>query len=207
MKQIKKLFDNEKYIFQAGIINELVVYGILILESDRIYTNFNESLVRKALDYMQKRHPLLRAHAEYDFEKSSDIHLIINDENDSKTKEIDFEWINLKQSNRENMIREIENFKNKKMLFKNRLLWSFGLIEYNDSAKNYYSIVLKVNQSVSDGMNVSALVVEIGNIMNALINQTECDEMKIRLELEDSIYAHVEKSQLFTKEILFTRKF
>jgi hypothetical protein len=54
---------------------------------------------------------------------------------------------------------------------------------------------------ISDGINGSVLVTELCNMINALILNTECDEMKTNLDLSDNFYKLAADRGLFTESV------
>lgn len=56
--------------------------------------------------------------------------------------------------------------------------------------------------AISDGINIMTLLLEIINIINALESDSECDEMRVKLNLPESSHVMCEKTGLFREEYL-----
>lgn len=68
--------------------------------------------------------------------------------------------------------------------------------------KKQYSISLAVHMAISDGMNIMTVLAEIINVINALETNTECDEMRVRLDPPESSHSMCEKTGLFRDDYL-----
>lgn len=55
--------------------------------------------------------------------------------------------------------------------------------------------------SISDGFNVTTLVIELVNIINALETGSECDETQIKLSVPESCESYCKKAQLYREEL------
>ncbi|CAF0764066.1 unnamed protein product [Brachionus calyciflorus] len=169
-------------------------------------TNFrlNKDLVQNALIYLQRRHSYLNAYL--NIQKSENlIHLIIP--NEDRSHKIALEWLDLTSQNVDRNKLNKESAKFNSILFKyddKCLLWRVQVIEYLENGKFTYLINLVANMSITDGMNVSALSVEMINIINALIDERECEEMILKLEPLKDMFTLCKESGIFKEDHLET---
>lgn len=77
------------------------------------------------------------------------------------------------------------------------------IVSFSDSLvpeKINYSFGLACHKSISDGLNVTTILLEIINIINALETGCECDEMLIKCSPPESSQSMCEKTGLFREE-------
>ncbi|CAF1068933.1 unnamed protein product [Brachionus calyciflorus] len=194
-----ELTEYEKTFVNAFILGEFIVMGTSFI-SDR-ETNFklNKLLVRNALVYLQKRHPYLNAYLK--IQKSENLmHLIIPYED--RSHKIDLEWLDLTNEIVDHDKLKKELAKSNSIYFKydnKDLLWKVQIIEYLENGKFSYLINLIANLAITDGMNICALSVEITNIINSLIDERECEEMRVKLEPLKDMYTLCKETGIFKK--------
>lgn len=80
-------------------------------------------------------------------------------------------------------------------------MWRCLVVAYPDEFKRtQYCFSLAIHMAISDGLNVIALLIEIINIINSLEIESECDEMRIKLEPPESSLSLCQKTKLFREE-------
>ena len=158
----------------------------MVIVSSEEGSVLNESLVKKALLYMKKRHPLFRANLVH--EKTTKL---VNLNIESKySDEINLEWSLV--DCRKSLIKELEIFSSRLFDYDSKcLLWRCKVIEFleNDCVK--YAIVIILPLFITDGINITAITFELVNIINSISNNKECEEMKTQLDLVDNLHVNI----------------
>jgi hypothetical protein len=195
-KLLYELTDYEKIVLNINKLGDLLVMGIILIENEETNSNvqLTESTVRNALNLLQKRHPFFHAY----IDENSNLQI-----NEQDYNLIELEWFDQDQlqPNRSEMLTQLELFNAKPFDFKaySNLVRCkvVRYLENESSNKIMYSISLSIASIITDGINVTAITIELVNIINALLSQTECSEMKTCLEPVESLHYYVEKYKLF----------
>jgi hypothetical protein len=192
-----KLNAFQKLKYYIASYGDYIVFSIGILESkhDQALT---EAIVQKALKFMQNRHPHLRGHIQHDLDSpEDDVYLVIDDIN---YKPIDLEWSIV--SCREVMMTEMELFNSELMRFKDRCsIARVKVVEFTEHNSTLFSLSFRTIPVISDGINIVAILTDLMNIINALIEGTECFEMTETLDLGDNMHTRLEKQGFITDEM------
>ena len=152
------------------------------MDSDQ-ETLLDENLVRKAMLYMKKRHPLFRANVDHD-PISKSVNLIIQNK---YTDDVDLEWCQI--NSRNFLTKKLEEFNSKLFEYeKDCLLWRCKVIEFKENDMVKYCLALVLPLYITDGINISTLIIEVVNIINSILNNKECEEMRIHLDLIDNLH-------------------
>jgi hypothetical protein len=192
------LSEYEKTMFYSLLYGDLNVFGVSVISSAEIEYNLSRETVEQALFYLKKRHPLLRAHIRHDID-SEDVHFVINELKNSPRVEL--EWS--KVDSRDEMVLEIEKFSSKKFKYGPGILtWESKVIEINNQHNNSkpWAICILLPLFVTDGINISTLLVELVNIINSVGTGKECNEMKLDLNLIGSLNDETIKSGFFIEK-------
>ena len=195
-KTIVKLCPYEKSLYYYSRCGDCLVIGIAVIESEK-RTILTSLLVRHALNYLKNRHPLLRAYLEHDKE-SDEVYLVMRDDIISFSfDEICLEWSNV--YTKEALTDELEKFNSKKFEYeKKSYLWRAKVVKFNEDDKDKYAVSFVLPLYLTDGLNISCILIELVNIINALLIDKECEEMKVRLELVDNLNVLTSEYKLFS---------
>jgi hypothetical protein len=190
------LSEYEKSLYYYTKCGDLMVLGVAVVESSVSQHTLDVDVVRRGLNFMKKRHPLLRAHLEHE-PPNEDVYLIINKLEESVDCEL--EWVNIETRDELNF--KLEQFNSKMFHYDSKcLLWRCKVIRFLENNNEKYAVCLQIPLFITDGLNIIALLVELVNILNALAVDKVCDEMKIELDLVDNLNVMTEKSHLFTEK-------
>ena len=150
-----------------------------------------------ALKIIQSRHPFLRAYLIIDNEK---MYLkIIARENES-SKNIQLDWVETENLSRDDAIEKASAFNCKYFqTSEHELLWRIQVIKFNNN-KTQLMINFVASGTITDGLNICTLLVELVNILNALAQNIECDEMKTKLEPMANLHTLCESRNLFNEK-------
>ena len=165
-----------------------------------------KSLVQKALAYMLNRHPFLNSYLETN-RLTNEMFLKVPLE--KLNDKINLVWLDLKLDNviREQLIAESASFHAKPFPEETKsLLWKIQIIEYTCDGKLKFLMNLVTNMAISDGLSISCLSIEIINIINALIDEKVCDEMKISLQPLEDLHTLCKERNLFKESHFKTIK-
>jgi hypothetical protein len=190
------LSEYEKSLYYYTKCGDLMVLGVAIINNSSQRQTLDVDLVKRGLKFMKKRHPLLRAHLEHE-PSNEDVYLIINKLDESA--ECELEWKTIES--RDELNQELETFNCKMFHYEKKcLLWRCKVVEFKENDALKYAICLQIPLFITDGINITALLVELVNIINAILVDKVCDEMKTELELVDNLNIMTEKSKLFTEK-------
>jgi hypothetical protein len=194
----------EKVIYKINTMGEIIFLGFDIIESQsQTVEELTRECVDRALGHMQNRHPLLRAHLEFATE-SDKVEFVYSE---SKTERLCLtEW--KKVESREKMMDIVHVFANSTFDLANKgLLWRFKTIEFVEDEVKKFTLAILINGVITDGLNGMTLLVEIVNIVNAMLKNEECTEMKVRheraaknfhdLAIERNLFNEAEQSSKF----------
>ena len=192
--QISKL---ENFYLNYNKSGDLIVGATAFIESNQ-EIELTQELVRRALVYLQQRHPFLRAFYEENTLESK-IFLKIQQQGSYQDK-IEFEWLELSddQSTRNEVIRNIERYTSKLIDFEdnNTLLWRYQVVSHIEDSKKKFAASIVIPAVITDGINIMAVLIESVNIINALLTNSECKEMKEELDISLGLADRVEKEQM-----------
>lgn len=205
--EVCELSEYEQYVYNLTLTGDENVIGIIKIEAKDYASRviLTENVIKKALFYMYKRHPLFRASIKQNNVCNGDklkIWFQINNQIPSNEQFLDYEYCEC--NNYSEAINELEIFNSKKFNYSDQtsLLWRFKVILLNETSKNIsYFLALTLPLYTTDGINMSTICVEIFNIINSILNQSECNEMHEKLELVENMHQLLEKHLLFNGEI------
>lgn len=197
--QLIELSSYEKFFYYATLVGDTNVISISIISTNN-NVKLNDETVKRAMLYMFKRHPLFRAHIKNN-ENVKKIYFAIPKNFIKKTQDMKFE--RLVVNNRDEFIKECENFNS--TLFKyedNCLLWKIKIVEFmDDDKKNKIGLLLLAPMYLTDGINIVTLSNELVNIINSLLENKECVEMNETLALYENIESMVERNGLISSKL------
>jgi hypothetical protein len=196
-KALIKLSPFQVYDYYLASCGDYVTFNLGIIRSSQ-GTKLENDHFKKALVFMQERHPLLRAHIEHDTTNPRDVYLVFN----QKPRDIDLDWTSDVNS-REEMVKEVEKFNNRRFNFRESCLLLRAIcIEFTDSdGQKKYAISFRMISGLTEGLNMCALLIETMNIVQALVSGTECEEMKTKLDFVENVHAQLIKNNLFTEDL------
>ncbi|RNA07530.1 hypothetical protein BpHYR1_048307 [Brachionus plicatilis] len=194
--------------FERALVN-ICQSGDCIIMSTSFFDNklnikLDKSIVKKALILMQNRHPLLNSYLETSKLTNK---MLLKVPSEKLSDKIKLEWLDLTnhQVTREQLINESAKFHAVPFFNEEKsLLWKIQVIEFKCDEKLNFIMNLVTHMIISDGLSISCLSVEIVNIINALIDGKECDEMKILLEPLADLHTLCKERNLFKESHLKT---
>lgn len=177
----------ERWIYYMTLLGDENVIGVSILETigdNEQLPDINNGLFKDALKYMAKRHPLLRAFIKQ--EKNDKIFYEILDNIDNQL-EYKYQVV----ESRNELINSMELFNMKLFDYSRKcLLWRVKLVKFKDNDnREKYCIILILPMYMTDGVNITTLLVELVNIVNSLLTRQTCIEMSESLDLLDNIHS------------------
>lgn len=199
------LNDYQKMLYYFTKYGDLLVIGLSIVENvsdSQTEVCLDRGLVKSSLSYLMKRHPLLRAHVvEKIVDGERKVYLNIADDNDEQMNitEEDLAWKNI--STRDGLMSELEEFNSKKLDYSSKCkLWRASVYEFTEDDKRKYAIAFLLPLYITDALNITALSIEIVNIINAQLLHIQCEEMKSPLDVEADVYTLTERDNLIGNE-------
>jgi hypothetical protein len=190
--KLVELIPVEKFFYHGTVLGDEYVIGIAITSANDIM--LNDDLIKEAMYYLYKRHPLFRAHIHVD-SISKKIYFAIPTVYEKTADEMKFQRCRL--SSRSDLTREIERFSVQCLDYKSKvLLWGLEVMEYEQNEQNIHVFVLSVPMYMTDGVNITALTIELINIVNSLMQNKKCQEMIQSLDLVDDVEKIIEKYNL-----------
>jgi hypothetical protein len=187
----------EKIWSNLCLSGDYITMATSFIESKDSQTCLTESLLMEALVCMQRRHPFLRAHLEIQGLDHETMFFALMDEHEARDK-IELKFVDLTPYSREKLLDESAHFNSLLFDFNQRhLLWRSELISYQQDDKIKYVLNLAFFVTLTDGLNSTALSIEIANILNALLSGQTCHEMVHQLEPAESLFAYCSKSNIF----------
>lgn len=173
----------------------------------------NRDIVLGALKFMTLRHPYLRAYL-LDIHSKQDRRMYFRimkeeDKDNNLSAKIQLEWLDIGESPREKVIEYASIFNSK--VFElvaagtsnkqaKHFLWRVQVIQFTLNSKKCYCINFVCLKAITDGMNILTLVIELMNILNAMLTDADCEEMKIRLEPVENMHVLCQtRGELFKK--------
>ncbi len=134
---------------------------------------------------MKKRHPLLRANISHDPVLKS-VNLIIKNK---YAEDLDLEWCRI--DSRVFLTKTLEEFNSKLFEYEKKcLLWRCKVIEFKENGINKFCLALVLPLYITDGINITTITIELVNIINSILNDRECEEMRINLDLIDNLHVN-----------------
>lgn len=134
MSFLYELSQDEKAVYYITTLGELLVLGASVIESEND-TVLDINTITKALDFMQRRHPLMRAHLEFDSNKmfykiNETLEIDIN-------QDVEFEILKSKdqlQSKLEEFNTRLFDYKSKSKLWR---VCVYSFVEHENGSKQY----------------------------------------------------------------------
>lgn len=192
----------ERLLVNTCRAGDCVIMSTSFIDNESNY-KLDKSIVKKALNYMQNRHPFLNAYLETS-RLTNKMVLKVPLKEDSHGK-IKLDWLDLteNQVTREQLINESANFHSAPFSNDSQsLLWKIQVIEYKCDEKLNFVMNLVTNMAISDGISITCLSIEIINIINSLIDGKECEEMKVKLKPVADLHTLCEERNLFNQSHL-----
>ncbi len=96
-------------------------------------------------------------------------------------------------------MKELEALTDQRMDFDNKCqLWKAGLFLFQDDDTTLkYALAFFLPLYMTDALNITSLIIELTNLINSLIIETECEEMTTGIPIVDSEASLIEKENLF----------
>lgn len=199
-QRLVELSPTEKYYYYASLLGDMNALSISIINIDDNEVQLNDGIIKEAIYYMCKRHPLLRAKLYKD--ENTKKHYFSDD---YEKKLINFEETVFERSrvnDRNEFISECEKFNSIIFNYSNNcLLWRLKVVEFKEDLKHKLGLILVLGLYITDGVNISALSIDLLNIINSLLQNKQCIEMNEHFELLDNTEKIIETHGLLTPEI------
>ncbi len=149
----------------------------------------DSGLVRRAMAILQQRHPFFRAYLHEERNANRMFLKIDGTETlEKQEQKLELEWIDWTNETepitRQTVVDKSAQFDSIPFVYgKDHLLWKCQVIAYKDVATSAvkYIINLVIHIAITDGINTTTLTIELINILNALLTDQQCDEMRIKL--------------------------
>ena len=186
--RLVELIPVEKFFYYSTLFGDEFVNGITITN----YIKLDDFMIKEAMFYLYKRHPLLRAHFKLD---DTNIYFAIPFNDEKTITDMNFERHNLKS--RDELVKELERFSVQTLDYsKKDILWRLEVVTFieKDCENTAFTITLPMN--MTDGINITVLCIELINILNSLLNSEICFEMTEKLELLDDVKTLIKKHNL-----------
>ena len=198
--QTFELNDYDKIFAYLNYFGDILVMGTSFLETTQPITKDH---VKKALIYLQKRHPFLGAYLDAHF-KENRFYIKFDPQDQEISNQIELEWLDLSNEpfSRRKLIEESNQFNSKLFtLGPGHLLWRVQVISYKDEQDQIkYVLNLVVQVVITDGLNITTLSIEIVNILNSILSESVCEEMITKMEPCEGLYEICKKTCLFKDE-------
>lgn len=187
-KNLIELTDFEKVLLHVNRCGDSLVMVTAFVESTNLNNQLNEELCRKALSFLQKRHPFLRAFL------TENTNLEIQTDNYDS---LELEWSDNSITYHE-LISQLETFNCKLFDFKSKSHLARSKIASFIHLNGVKTFALNLSGSIviTDGVNITTLIIEFINIINALAMNKECNEILQILEPAESLNYMADKQQM-----------
>lgn len=196
MEVINKPFnDYERSLFNFNKCGDLLVFSIGILESYEPL-NLDRNIFKKVLFFLMKRHPFLRSKISTD--QNRNLYFKIN-ANVVNCNDDDLSFIHL--SSRDELEDSLAELTKNKLDYEKNL-WRMIIFDFDENSQKKYAISFWLPLFITDGLNITALQIEIVNILNSLITNTECEEMIVSLPLTENMFEITKRKDLIGKDQL-----
>ncbi len=183
----------EKFLYYHTRFGGLFVLAVGILEPGPKYSDLTESIVNQAARSMQKRHPFLRGQLHLADSNPDQVYISLPEFTDSSTPQPHLSWI--ETACREELSPALDKFAFN--LTTESLVWRLRVIQINNTKQTAICMCLPL--FLTDGINISVLIVELVNIINALMTGRECLEMTQTLQSQPNMHEMSRKVGLFTE--------
>ena len=201
MENVKKyeLTNFEKGLLEPNLEGEFLTMATSFLDiTTEIELDKIKSSSLEALKHLQRRHPFLRGHVTAE---GDNVFVVVEDEKEAADK-IDLEIIDLTKATptRRDLIDTCALFNSTEFNFLVKLVWRTQLIIYKEENKTKLVFNLVFPLLVIDGFSITTLSIEFVNILNALLTNKTCIEMREQIEACGSIHEYFHKSGLYNEE-------
>ena len=201
MESVKKyeLSNFEKGLVEFTLKGEFLTMATSFLDiTTEIELDKIKSSSLEALKHLQRRHPFLRGHLNVE---GDNVFVVVEDDKEAADK-IDLEIIDLTKATptRRDLIDTCALFNSTEFNFLVKLVWRTQLIIYKEENKTKLVFNLVFPLLVIDGFSITTLSIEFVNILNALLTNKTCIEMKEQIEACGSIHEYFHKSGLYNEE-------
>ncbi|RNA13590.1 hypothetical protein BpHYR1_015431, partial [Brachionus plicatilis] len=197
MEIIKKPFSSyDRSLYYFNKCGDLLVFSIGIIEGDELLI-LKKDVFKKVAFFLMKRHPFLRANILTDQEKN--LFFNINAHLADCDCEDDLLFFHL--NSRDELQSYLEEFTKKKLDYEKKL-WRMIIFDFNENGKKKYGISFWLPLFITDGLNITALQIEIANILNSLVSNTECKEMIVPLSVTENMFEITNRKNLIGKDQL-----
>ena len=159
-RNLIKLTDVEKLYLILNKFGDSIVMVTALVENTDLNYDINKDLCIRALEFLQRRHPFLRAYL------TEDTNLKIQT---GKYCPLEIEWSD-NSITYDELISELEAFNTKQFDYNSEsYLARSKIASYIDSTgKKMFAINLSMSLILTDGINITVLIIELINILNAL---------------------------------------
>lgn len=200
VEKIVRFTDYDKNLYHFTLCGDLLVFGLSIIDCiGQKEATLDQDLVKNALVFLIKRHPLLRAHLQIDDEN---VFFKITEEAENYIiNEDDLKWQLL--DSRNDLAIKLENFNNQRFDYKSKCkLWRACVYEFQEENRKKYAIAFLLPLFMTDALNITSISIEIVNIINSLLLNTKCVEMSNKLDLIDNMYTIIDRNNLIKEKQL-----
>ena len=196
-----KLTCMEKFLWYSSLSGDLLVLATTVLDAPPDLPKLSENLFVQALGHFRRRHPLLSAGIVME---TNELFLTLSDQTSQASVEHSF---GKTFDSRKKLIEDLEAFNQKTFDYQDpgMALWRARLDKFTDEEdgnKTRLALTLIIPLFITDGINIVVLLVELVNIINALLMDRECEEIRVKHEIMNDFYELCEKSNLINEEKL-----
>lgn len=199
MADVKRIEFDEylKLLLNFSRCGDLKVTGLAILESKNSpQFKINQEIVKKSIEYLLRRHALLRAHLEFVENKT-----FFSISQDQKWSEVVIgeDLVFGELTSRSQLNAELEKIIDKRINYDvESKLWRVGLFSFpnDENSAVSYALALFLPVYMTDALNITSLSLELTNIVNSIVSGTECVEMREQMPLVDTEFNLITKQNL-----------
>lgn len=214
-KPTEVVFDDYlKMLFNFSRCGDLKVIGLAILEEQEEestnHKRINVDLVKESIEYLLKRHALLRAHIEVENNSVSRVRMRVDsDEPKWSQVEIGRDLVYGELTSRDQLSTELERLVDQRFDYAARCkLWQAGLFSFpattDNNTKTNYALAFFLPLYMTDALNITTLTIELTNIVNSLVSGCVCDEMRVEVPMVDTERNLISKQHLVEEKQLET---
>lgn len=205
MTEIKQeLNEYLKMLFNISRCGDLIVIGLSILENvdtSRPNLELDYEIVQKSIELLLKRHPLLRAHIEVDEDKR--VYFKVTDNEHNRRVVMGQDLICGEMTSRSEVLNELEKLTGKSMDYENKCkLWRAGCFSFKENDKRKYALAFFLPLYMTDALNITSLSIELANLINALTDRVECEEMQKEMPISETEISLIDKEKLIGEKQL-----
>ena len=175
-----QLCDYSKLLYNFTKCGDLLVIGVAVVECNE-NTTLSKDLVKKSFEYLCGRHPILNATL-YKDKTLKTVYFCLNENEKFANYDKYLKWDTF--ATRRDFEIKLEEFNNKRIDYEaNEKLWRACVYDFIEDNQQKYAIAFLLPLFMTDALNITTICIEVVNITNALMNNTECEEMNEKLKV------------------------